>query len=289
VQASWRWASVGIVSVIVSLFGAILTTQLSHEQLIDWGWRIPYVFGLLIGPAGVYIRAHIDETPDFLKAERSQKVSISDLLRRHPVPLLLAFGATIVSASSYYLLLYILTYGIKALHLPAYAGFLATLVGGIILATFSVVAGHRSDETVPRTRIMLITAWLFLLATYPCFWLMDVYPSVATAVFAVSFLNLIKGGYSGVLPYVLRELFPVGRRRVRLQHVGDEFRRFRPVCCDLADRADWRSSPALTAARRRPRGPADSRSTRARRCPNISPRSRRSGARSRRRIFDKQK
>jgi MFS transporter, MHS family, proline/betaine transporter len=99
-SASWQWASVGIVSVIVSLFGMTLTTQLSHEQLIDWGWRIPYVFGLLVGPAGLYIRSHIDETPDFLKAERSQKVSISDLLRRDPVPLLLALGATIVSASS---------------------------------------------------------------------------------------------------------------------------------------------------------------------------------------------
>src|SRR6516225_1402324 len=46
-SASWLWASAGIVSVMVSLFGVTLTTQLSHEQLIDWGWRIPYVFGLL--------------------------------------------------------------------------------------------------------------------------------------------------------------------------------------------------------------------------------------------------
>ena len=67
---------------------------------------------------------------------------------------------------------------------------------------------------MPRTRIMVITAWLFLLAAYPCFWLMDVYPSVATAVFAVGFLNLIKGGYSGVLPSVLCEQFPVETRAV---------------------------------------------------------------------------
>src|SRR5262249_47193888 len=50
------------------------------------------VFGLLVGPAGLYIRSHIDETPEFLKAERPQKVSITDLLRGHPVPLLLALG-----------------------------------------------------------------------------------------------------------------------------------------------------------------------------------------------------
>jgi MHS family proline/betaine transporter-like MFS transporter len=168
----------------------------------------------LVGPAGLYIRSRVAETPDFLKADKLQRVSISDLLRRHPVSVLLALGASIVSNSSYYLLLYVPTYGVKTLNLPAYTGFVATLVGGVILGTFSVIAGYWSDRTVPRTRIMVITGWLFLLASYPCFWLMDAYPSLATAVFAVGFLNLIKAGYSGVLPSVLCEQFPVETRAV---------------------------------------------------------------------------
>jgi MFS transporter, MHS family, proline/betaine transporter len=213
-SASWQWATTGIVSVIVSLFGLALTTLLSHEQLIDWGWRVPYVFGLLVGPAGLYIRSRIAETPDFLAAEKPPTVPIGELLRRHPVSLLLAFGAAIVSNSSYYLLLYVPTYGVKTLHLPAYTGFAATLLGGIILAVFSVIAGHWSDKIVPRSRIMLIAAWLFLLAAYPCFWLMDAYPSLATAAFAVGFLNLVKAGYSGVLPSVMSEQFPVETRAV---------------------------------------------------------------------------
>ena len=213
-SASWQWATTGIVSIIVSLFGLFLTTQLSHQQLVDWGWRIPYVFGLLVGPAGLYIRSRMTETPEFLEAEKTPRVPISDLLRRHPVAILLALGASIVSNSSYYLLLYVPTYGVKTLNLPAYTGFAATLVGGIILAVFSVVAGHWSDKTVPRTRLMLITAWLFLLTAYPSFWLMDAYPSLASAMFAVGFLNLIKAGYSGVLPSVLCELFPVETRAV---------------------------------------------------------------------------
>jgi MFS transporter, MHS family, proline/betaine transporter len=212
--AGWQWASIGIVSVIVSLFGLTLTTLLSHEQLVDWGWRIPYVFGLLVGPVGLYIRSRMAETPDFLGAEKPPTVPIGDLLRRHPVSFLLALGASVISNSSYYLLLYIPTYGVKTLHLPAYTGFAATLVGGIILGIFSVVAGYWSDKTRPRTRIMLITAWLFLLTAYPCFWLMDAYPSLTTAMFAVGFLNLIKAGYSGVLPSVLSEQFPVETRAV---------------------------------------------------------------------------
>jgi MHS family proline/betaine transporter-like MFS transporter len=213
-SASWQWATIGMTSIVASLFGLVLTSELSHQQLTDWGWRIPYVFGLLVGPAGLYIRSRMTETPEFLKAEKPQRVPISDLLRRHPGSALLAFGASIISNSSYYLLLYIPTYGVKTLHLPAYTGFAATLVGGIILAIFSVVAGYWSDRIRPRTRIMLITAWLFLLTAYPSFWLMDAYPSLATAIFAVGLLNLIKAGYSGVLPSVLSEQFPVETRAV---------------------------------------------------------------------------
>ncbi len=213
-SASWQWATTGIVSVIVSLFGLALTTLLSHQQLLDWGWRVPYVFGLLVGPAGLYIRSRISETTDFLEAEKPQTMPIGDLLRRHPVSLLLALGASIVSNASYYLLLYIPTYGVKTLHLPAYTGFAATLVGGIILAVFSVLAGYWSDRIESRPRIMLVAGWLFLLAAYPSFWLMDAHPSLATAMFAVGLLNLIKAGYSGVLPSVMSEQFPVETRAV---------------------------------------------------------------------------
>ncbi|MBV9017298.1 MAG: MFS transporter, partial [Alphaproteobacteria bacterium] len=66
-SASWQWASTGIISVIVALFGIVLTTTLTHDQLVDWGWRIPYVFGLLVGPAGLYIRSQMTETPQFLE------------------------------------------------------------------------------------------------------------------------------------------------------------------------------------------------------------------------------
>jgi MFS transporter, MHS family, proline/betaine transporter len=213
-SASWQWATIGMTSIIASLFGLVLTSQLSHQQLVDWGWRVPYVFGLLVGPAGLYIRSRMAETPEFLNAEKPQRMPISELLRRQPVSVLLALGAAVISNSSYYLLLYIPTYGVKTLHLPAHTTFVATLVGGIILAVFSVIAGHYSDRTRPRTRLMLITAWLFLLAAYPSFWLMVAFPSLVTAIFAVGFLNLIKAGYSGVLPSMMSEQFPVGTRAV---------------------------------------------------------------------------
>ncbi len=212
-SASWQWATAGIITFLVSLFGVALTTLLSHQQMVAWGWRIPYFFGMLIGPAGLYMRAKITETKEFIEAEKPPTIPISDLLRRHPVPVLVALGISIISNSSYYVLAYVPTYGIKQLHLPAYVGFVATLIGGAILAIASPLAGHWSDKTA-RPRIMVVTCWLFLLTAYPSFWLMAAFPSLASCIFAVAWLNLVKAGYSGVLPSLLSEQFPVEVRAI---------------------------------------------------------------------------
>src|SRR5690349_15734643 len=170
-SASWAFATGGMITVLASLFGVTLTTVLSHEQLVDWGWRIPYVFGMLVGPAGLYIRSKLIETPEFVEAEKPETLPISDLLRRYPREVLLALGISIISNASFYILAYIPTYGVKTLHLPQSAGFTATLIGGLILAIGCPLAGHWSDKMTSRPLLMVITCWLFVLTPYPAFYL----------------------------------------------------------------------------------------------------------------------
>ena len=211
--ASWQFATAGIITALASVFGVLMTTALTHDQLLSWGWRVPYFFGMLIGPAGLYIRRRIIETSEFLEAEKPATVPVSDLLRRYPLETLLALGISIISNSSFYIVAYIPTYGVKTLHLPAYVGFVATLVGGIILAIGSPFAGHWSDRTA-RPAIMVATCWGFLLTSYLAFYLMEIWPSLAACIIAVSWLQLLKAGYSGVLPSLLAEQFPVDVRAI---------------------------------------------------------------------------
>jgi MFS transporter, MHS family, proline/betaine transporter len=213
-SASWQFATGGLITVLASLFGLSLTTLLTHEQLVDWGWRIPYVFGMLIGPAGLYVRAKVVETPEFLAAEKPAAIPISDVLRRHPLPVLLALGISIISNSSFYILAYIPTYGVKTLHLPASTGFTATLIGGAILAIGCPLAGYWSDKLPRRPLLMVITCWLFVLTSYPAFYLMAAWPSLAACIIAVGWLQFVKAGYSGVLPSLLSEQFPVETRAI---------------------------------------------------------------------------
>ena len=212
--ASWQFAAAGAITALASIFGIVLTTALTHDQLLSWGWRIPYFFGMLVGPAGLYIRARMSETPAFLEAKQPESMPIRELLSRYPLPVLLGLGASIISNSSFYILAYIPTYGQKALHLPAYIGFVATLVGGIVLAVFCPIFGHWSDKMNARPRLMVTATWLFFFTSWPAFFLMAAWPSVTSCIIAVAWLQLLKAGYSGVLPALLAELYPVETRAI---------------------------------------------------------------------------
>ena len=211
--ASWQFSVAGMITAIASLFGVALTTLLSHDQLISWGWRLPYFFGMLVGPAGLYIRWRLSETPEFLEAEQPESMPIRELLGKHPVPVLLGIGISIISNSSFYILLYMPTYGQKTLHLPPYTGFTATLIGGFVLAICAPIFGHWSDK-IARPRIMVIATWLFFLTSWPCFFLMSAWPTLTACIIAVSWLQLLKAAYSGVLPSLLGEQFPVATRAI---------------------------------------------------------------------------
>jgi MHS family proline/betaine transporter-like MFS transporter len=213
-SASWQFATGGLITVIASLFGVALSSLLTHDQLVSWGWRLPYFFGMLIGPAGLYVRAKITETTEFIEAEKPETMPIKDLLRRHPLSVLLALGISIISNASFYIMAYIPTYGVKTLHLPASTAFTATLVGGLVLAIGCPLAGYWSDRLAKRPTLMVATCWLFVLTPYPAFYLMAAWPSLATCMIAVSWLQLCKAGYSGVLPSLMSEQFPVETRAI---------------------------------------------------------------------------
>ena len=64
-------AGQGLAGLIGALAGVLITRGLSPEALTSWGWRIPFLFGLVIGPAGLFIRRYLDETEAFLAARRA--------------------------------------------------------------------------------------------------------------------------------------------------------------------------------------------------------------------------
>lgn len=208
--AGFQWFGQGLAAVLASFFGVILTAWLTADQLNSWGWRIPFFFGMLIGPIGLYIRKHVSETPEF-RAQGPAEAPVRDLFTLQWDRLLLCIGIVILSTSSNYIILYMPTYAIRELHLSQTLGFIATMIGGILLTFGAPYFGHLSDR-FGRIPMMIVVCVLFAVSAYPAFVLLLANPSLIGIVGIVCWLSLLKAAYSGTLPALMAEIFPIGTR-----------------------------------------------------------------------------
>ena len=208
--ASWQWSSQGLAAVIATGFGVLLTTTMSAGDLTAWGWRIPFAFGLLIGPVGYYIRSEMEETPEFLGSGPA-RAPLRDLFVEQWDRLLLTVGVVAASTSSQYLLLYMPTYAIRELGLPQWIGFTAAMVAAVLQTTVVPLAGLWVDR-IGQTRIMIGSAVLFFLTSYPAFVLLDAHASLAVLMIMVCWISLLKSFFSGALPSLMGKIFPVATR-----------------------------------------------------------------------------
>ncbi|MGF6815607.1 MHS family proline/betaine transporter-like MFS transporter [Paraburkholderia atlantica] len=208
--ASWQMASQGLTTLLAAGFGALLTGGLSPEQMTSWGWRVPFFFGLLIGPVAFYIRTKLDETPEFLAAETTQ-TPLRDTFATQKLRLVIAMGVVILGTVSSYLMLFMPTYGVRQLGLAPSVAFSAIAVTGLIQMVFSPVAGHWSDLH-GRTRIMLGAAVLLFVLVYPAFAFLITHPSFGTLIVWQIVFGFLVSGYFGATPGLLSEIFPVQTR-----------------------------------------------------------------------------
>src|SRR5581483_2709932 len=114
--ASWQFASQGLSGLLGAGFGALLTAVMTPADLQAWGWRLPFFFGVLIGPVGIYIRNHIEEPPAAQVASEASPVRL--VFAEQKLRVLLAIGALAVSTAVNYLIVFMPTYVVKTLNLP---------------------------------------------------------------------------------------------------------------------------------------------------------------------------
>jgi MHS family proline/betaine transporter-like MFS transporter len=211
--ASWQFASQGLGQVLSSLFGIGLTSWMAAAELNSWGWRIPFLFGILVGPVGIYIRNHLEDATAPPAAKHDSvvgKVFLEQKLR-----VVLAIGALAVSTAVNYLIVYMPTYVVKTLNLPPTVGFTATLAAAVAVTILTPIAGTVSDR-IGRTTHMIAVGLLLLVSVFPAFLLLTRTPVAAVIVLAVLYLATLKALYFGPLAALMSELFPPATRATGL-------------------------------------------------------------------------
>ncbi|MFC3025293.1 MFS transporter [Vibrio zhugei] len=205
--SSFMFASQGISGLLGAGFGLVLTALLSTEQLESWGWRIPFIFGLLIGPVGLYIRRHIEETGEFAHKEEEPKVPVAALFKSHKRSIIYTIGAMMLSTSVTYSIIFMPTYASKFLGMSSSIGYGGTLISYAVLTVLTPFIGTLSDN-IGRTRVMIVASGLFFLTVYPAFTLLSTHPTLIMLASVLFWLSILKAMYFGGLPALMSELFP---------------------------------------------------------------------------------
>ncbi|WP_080731872.1 MFS transporter [Rhodococcoides fascians] len=212
---SFQFASQGLATLMAASFAAGLTAVLSEASMVEWGWRVPFVFGLMVGPVGWFIRRHVDESPAVVAASDTPKSPVRDLFRNQWGGILIAGGVLVVSTALNFILQYLPTFGIKQLGLNNSLSFVALMITGVILTVVTPFVGQLSDK-VGRIKIMLPSAIAIGVSVVPLFmWLIAV-PSFLTLALVMTVLGLLKALYFGALPSVMSDAFPVHSRATGL-------------------------------------------------------------------------
>lgn len=215
--ASWQQACQAGALLFGSLIGAAVTGLLTKTELDSWGWRLPFLLGLLIGPVGFYIRNKIDESPAFVRLGAARaKSPVLQVLRNQGRQVACGFGLTIVwTVCTYFFLIYMPTYASRQLGLQQSSALLANSIALFALLVFVPIFGGLSDRVGRRPFLIVGASGIFVLS-YPLIAILSAYPSVSTFLVVQVTMALLMAIYTGPAPAAIAELYPTNVRSTGL-------------------------------------------------------------------------
>jgi MFS family permease len=154
------WPQFGVpCGLFLANLAVLAFSQMSGDQFLAWGWRIPFALSLVLVGVGLYIRLGILETPVFAKLLAERKVDRTPMLtviRQHPKEILLSAFARMAEQAPFYIFTaFIFSYGIGTLHVSR--NFLLTAVLAASMLSFISIPlfGHLSDRIGRKNMYMI--------------------------------------------------------------------------------------------------------------------------------------
>ncbi len=207
--ASWQLASQNLSGLLGGLIGLLLALALSQSSLNQWGWRVPFAFGVLIAPVGVTIRSQLVETlekPPQMRA-RSATAILTAVIRSNWRGVLLGLALISGGTITQYFLITMTPYAIRTLHLPPSSAMLGAITLGITGCLGALAGGALADRWGLRP-VVIAPRIVLMIVLFPVMKFLVANPSATTLVLAIAILSLLHASSVAVVVALTPLIFP---------------------------------------------------------------------------------
>ncbi|MCX0340011.1 MFS transporter [Acinetobacter radioresistens] len=216
--ASFQYVTLSGGQLLASLLGVILLAFMSEQQLMDGGWRIPFVIGGITAIISLLARSRLEETLSHEDSERKESGSLRALFQKHWKTFLLVVGYTSAGSLTFYVITvysktYLTNIGIDG----KTVGFMMTCALFVFMLA-QPIFGMISDRIGRRASMLLFSATSAIFI-YPVMVVgmrhFSYSPVIVTLL--LIFLMMLLSFYTSISGLVKAEMFPT---HVRALGVG---------------------------------------------------------------------
>jgi MHS family proline/betaine transporter-like MFS transporter len=196
-----------------------LNVGLSPDAFASWGWRVPFILGIMIGPIGYYLRQKCDESPEFqaylaemsARAQSKKRTTLGELFADHPRELIASFCLIAAgTAINYVNAVFLPSYAASELKLPLINAQIGLLCVSLATAVLVIVFGALSDR-VGRRMVIVPTLIVYSVLFYVLLQRLVGAPTTVNLM-ALQGIGILLGSLAGPMPAFMTEIFPVGVR-----------------------------------------------------------------------------
>ncbi len=209
---SFQQASIALSLVLASGTGALFTSIMSPELLAAWGWRIPFLLGIILAFVGLYLRSNVEETPVYRAATEAPAAPVTAAQESGFLLALRAFGFTIYWTVAFYILLsYMPTFTRLHAGVSSAQALWSNTIGVVVLMLLIPFFGALSDR-VGRKPLLLASCAFFVIAPLPFFAVILGQPGFGILILIQAIFAAAISLFSGAGPAAIAEMFPtIGR------------------------------------------------------------------------------
>jgi len=143
-----------------------------EDQLLSWGWRIPFFLSVIVVAVGLWIRRTLEETPAFKEAQRTKKavkLPVAVLFREAPTSVIRVIFAALISVVSTIFALYSLSYAVNTMHIQK-TTMLTVVVMANVIALAAIPAWATLADRIGRKPVFIFGALGCAVLIWPYLW-----------------------------------------------------------------------------------------------------------------------